>query len=249
MTATRGPRGSAAGLRGVEDETPSPGAASGHPAKEVWVSRCGDLYENKVTGERAVVLRGDEDGHGQPGLVHLTVQPHGAVVGEHIHPQFRERFLVISGRLGTRVDGVERTLVAGQEATAAAGSAHDWWNAGKEEAQVLVEFLPQSPRFGLMIGNMFGLANAGRTNAKGMPGLLQLAVIGREFQDVMRFTRPPRAVQTVMFGLLGPLGRLRGYRGSYPEYSHPQGHTAPDPAVLAIAGLAPPDDPHAGAEA
>jgi hypothetical protein len=37
-----------------------PGASS----KEVPVSRFGDLYEHKVTGERAVVLRGDEDGHG-----------------------------------------------------------------------------------------------------------------------------------------------------------------------------------------
>jgi uncharacterized cupin superfamily protein len=80
------------------------------------VSRCGDIYENRVTGERAVVLRGDQDGNGQSGLVHLTVQPRGVVVGEHVHPQFRERFQVISGRLGSRVDGVERTLEAGQEA-------------------------------------------------------------------------------------------------------------------------------------
>ena len=92
---------------------------------------------------------------------------------------------------------------------------------------------------------MFGLANAGKTNARGMPGLLQLALIGREFQDVMRFTRPPRAVQAVMFGLLGPLGRMRGYRGIYPEYSHPHGHTTPDPAVLAIVRLAPPGNPPA----
>ena len=209
------------------------------------MSRCGDIYQNKVTGERAVVLRGDEDGRGQPGLVHLTARPHGAVVGEHIHPQFKERFRVISGRLGTRVDGVERTLEAGQEATAAPGTAHDWWNTGEDEAQVLIEFTPLDPRFELMIGNMFGLANAGKTNAKGMPGLLQLALIGREFQDVMRFTKPPRAVQAVMFGLLGPLGRMRGYRGIYPEYSHPHGHTMPDPAVLAIARLAPPGDPPA----
>jgi hypothetical protein len=60
------------------------------------VSRCGDLYENKITGERAVVLRGDQDGHGQSALVHLTVRPHGAVVGEHIHPQFRG---AVSGHL------------------------------------------------------------------------------------------------------------------------------------------------------
>ena len=50
------------------------------------MSRYGDFYENKVTGERAVVLRGDEDGHGQSALVHLTAWPHGSVVGEHIHP-------------------------------------------------------------------------------------------------------------------------------------------------------------------
>ena len=100
-----------------------------------------------------------------------------------------------------------------------------------------------------MIGQLFGLASAGKTNAKGMPGLLRLALIGREFQDVIRFTRPPRAVQTMMFGLLRPVGRLRGYRGLYPEYSRPHGRTTPDSAVLAIAGLGPPDNPGPDSEA
>jgi hypothetical protein len=107
--------------------------------------------------------------------------------------------------------------VAGQEAVAAPGTAHDWWNAGEDEAQVLIELTPLDPRFELMIGNMFGLANAGKTNAKGMPGLLQLALIGREFQDVMRFTKPPRAVQTVMFGLLGPSAGCAAIAGSIPS--------------------------------
>lgn len=89
----------------------------------------------------------------------------------------------------------------------------------------------------------------GDEDGHGQSGLLQLALIGREFQDVMRFTKPPHAVQTVMFGLLGPIGRIRGYRGIYPEYSHPHGHTTPDPAVLAIAVLAPPDIPPADAGA
>lgn len=55
-------------------------------------------------------------------------------------------------------------------------------------------------------------------------------------------------VQRVMFGLLGPIGRMRGYRGIYPQYCHPHGRTTPDPAVLAIAGMAPPDYPHADGE-
>lgn len=228
----------------------SPLAVSAEPpGQEAPVSRCGDVYENKVTGERAVVLRGDEDSEGQSALVHLTVRPHGAVVGEHVHPQIRERFYVISGRLGTRLGGVQSTLSAGQEAAAPAGTAHDWWNAGEDDAQVLIEISPLDPRFELMIGTLFGLANAGKTNAKGMPGLLQLALTGREFQDVVRFTRPPRAVQTMMFGLLGPVGRMRGYRGLYPEYCRPHGRMVPDPAVLAIAGLAPADSPGPDAEA
>jgi hypothetical protein len=66
------------------------------------MTRLGDVYENRVTGELAVVLRGDEDGAGQPGVVHLTVRPHGAVVGEHVHPRMQERFRAISGQLGTR---------------------------------------------------------------------------------------------------------------------------------------------------
>lgn len=127
------------------------------------------MYENRVTGERAVVLRGDEDGAGESGLVHLTVKPGGAVVGEHVHPVIQERFRVIDGVLGTKVDGVERRLEPGVEVTVPAGMRHDWWNAGASEASVLVELSPPEPRFETLIATLFGLANAGRTNAKGMP--------------------------------------------------------------------------------
>jgi len=94
------------------------------------MSRLGDFYENRITGERVVVLRGDEDAApGESGFGHLTVAPHGAVAGEHVHPRISERFIVISGTLGVRLDGIERRLGAGEEATARPGVAHDWWNA------------------------------------------------------------------------------------------------------------------------
>jgi quercetin dioxygenase-like cupin family protein len=201
------------------------------------MSRYGDVYENRATGERAVVLRGDEDGAGQSAFVHLTVKPGGAVVGEHVHPRIRERFRVVAGTLGTRINGAEAVLIAGEEATVAAGVAHDWWNAGDDEASVLVELSPPDPRFEAMIATLFGLANAGRTNAKGRPNPFQLALIGREFADVIRFTRPPAAVQTVLFGVLGAIGRRRGYAGVYPEYLAPHGHVEPDADVVALAGL------------
>lgn len=203
------------------------------------MSRYGDVYENRVTGERAVVLRGDEDGGGQSVLVHLVVTPGGAVAGEHVHPRLEERFRVISGRLGARVAGAERTLTAGEEVTVPAGTAHDWWNAGDGDASVLVELSPPDPRFEAMIATLFGLANAGQTNAKGMPGPLQLALLAQEFRDVIRFTKPPAVVQKVLCGVLAGLGRMRGLRGIYREYLGAHGRIEPDPEVVRLAGVGP----------
>jgi hypothetical protein len=73
-------------------------------------------------------------------------------------------------------------------------------------------------RFEPMIRNAFGLAQDGKVSKRGMPNPLQLAVFAQEFADVIQFTRPPRIVQGILFGLLTPLARLLGYRGSYPEY-------------------------------
>jgi quercetin dioxygenase-like cupin family protein len=97
------------------------------------------------------------------------------------------------------------------------GVAHDWWNAGGEEAQVLFEISPAA-RFEAMILNAFGFARDGKTDAKGKPRLLQAALFAREFDDVIRFTKPPRPVQRLLFGALAPVARLLGYKGSYPEY-------------------------------
>jgi mannose-6-phosphate isomerase-like protein (cupin superfamily) len=101
----------------------------------VIVSRYGDFIENRITGERVVVLRGPDDAApSETGLAHLTIAPHGAVAGEHVHPAIDERFVVISGTLGARLDGVARELHVGEEATAKAGVRHDWWNAGEQPA-------------------------------------------------------------------------------------------------------------------
>jgi hypothetical protein len=65
---------------------------------------------------------------------------------------------------------------------------------------------------------MIGLAQDGKTDATGMPNLLQLAAIVMEFKDVIRFLSPPRLVQSLLFPLLSPVAGMRGYRGSYSEY-------------------------------
>ena len=177
----------------------------------------GDVIENPVIGERAVVRVGTAESSGELLVADLYVRPGGAVMGEHLHPGIEESFTVVRGRLGYRLDGREGVAVPKERLHVPSGTVHDWWNAGDEEAQVLVEISPAS-RFEEMIRNAFGLAQDGKTDAKGRPRLLQAALFAREFDDVIRLTKPPRLVQELLFGSLAPIARLLGYRGSYPEY-------------------------------
>ncbi|MDW6022258.1 cupin domain-containing protein [Mesorhizobium sp. BAC0120] len=209
------------------------------------MSRCGDVYENKITGEYAVVLRGTEDRGDGPAIAHLTARPGAAVVGEHFHPYLIEKFTALRGRLDARIAGKHLCLEPGQSATVEAGVVHDWWNSSRaEEAHVLVE-ITRAPgadhfdpgRFELLIGMLFGLANDGKVDKNGRPSPLQAAVIVREFADMVVFTHPPQAVQKVLLGILAPLGKLLGYKAIDPVYCRPHAHVTPDPEVLAAAGL------------
>jgi hypothetical protein len=42
--------------------------------------------------------------------------------------------------------------------TVPAGVSHDWWNAGDEDASVLVEIAPLNTRFLGMLATLLGLA-------------------------------------------------------------------------------------------
>jgi quercetin dioxygenase-like cupin family protein len=180
-------------------------------------TRAGDVSENPVTGERGVILVGLEESNGELLIVDLHVRPGGAVVGAHTHPAITETFTILAGRVGVQQGRDKRIATPGERLTIPPGVVHDWWNAGDDEARVLVEIQPAA-RFDAMARNLFGLAQDGKTNAKGMPNLLQIALIAREFDDTVRFTKPPRFVQRILFGALAPIASTLGYRGSYPAY-------------------------------
>ena len=191
------------------------------------MSKAGDIFENPISGERAVVRVGTEESGGELLVADLYVSPAGRVAAEHVHPVINEWFTVLDGRVGFRTNGQESIAEIGERLHMPPGTIHDWWNAGKEEAHVVFEVSPAA-RSEEAISITFGLARDGKTNAKGMPNLLQLALLSREFEDVLYFTKPPRAVQKVLFAVLTPLARLLGYKGSHPEYG-PSGFVEVNP--------------------
>ena len=190
------------------------------------------VFENPVTGERVVVLT-DARRHPEQVLVsHLFIRPGGRVAAAHVHPTVDERFLVLSGQVGFLIGDRKRTLGAGEGASVPARVVHDGWQVGDDEAEVLVEVVP-GVRFAEMVGSMFGLARDGKVNKKGLPDPLQLAVMGHEYGDVIRFTKPPPLVQKLTIPPMAALGRKRGRKPMYPEYLEAGPTAAPDPAALA----------------
>ncbi len=181
------------------------------------MSKAGDRFENPITGEYGYTRLGTEETGGKLLISDLRVRPGGAVLGAHLHPTIDERFTVVSGKIGYMLDGKRGVLGAGQSADLPKGISHDWWNAGDEEARVIVEIRPAA-RFEEMAITLFGLAAEGKTNKKGIPNPLQLAVISQEFVDVVQFMSPPPWLQKVLFGVLAPLGRALGYKASYPHH-------------------------------
>jgi quercetin dioxygenase-like cupin family protein len=179
----------------------------------------GDVLEHPVTREKIVFRKTARDTGGELCQADLYLQPGAFVAAEHIHPLQEERFEVISGMLHGRVAGKELTSGPGETVVVPRGTPHVWWNSGDDELHVLVEVRP-ALRIESWFETFFGLAQDGKVNPKtGLPNLFQLSMMMRAYRDVLVLARPPRLVQTLLFGLLASLGRLLGYKAEYP-YPH-----------------------------
>jgi quercetin dioxygenase-like cupin family protein len=184
------------------------------------MAKAGDELLNPVTGLRTVFRKTAQETSGELLQVDWIGGPGWTTGPDHVHPYQEERFEVLSGKLGLRVEGVERVLNEGEVIVAPGGSAHAAWNASSDdEVHVLVDFRPA-----LLTETAFetlaGLSRDGKTNKAGVPkNPLRLALVLRHFEDEIYFTRPPLAIQRVVFGVLASIGRLLGYRAEYP-YHH-----------------------------
>ena len=182
--------------------------------------RTGDTIENPVTGERITFLATSTDTDGDAVVIETVVQPHGFVAATHVHPSQSERFAVEAGQLGLKVGRKKMTLGPGGVAMVEAGTAHRFWNAGEEQVRFVCEVRP-ALQFESLLETMFALAADGKTNRKGMPNPLRLAVIARAYFDVVRLPFPPAVVQRAGLALGAPAGKLLGYRPTYARTVEP----------------------------
>jgi mannose-6-phosphate isomerase-like protein (cupin superfamily) len=174
----------------------------------------GDTIENPVTGERIVFNKTSRETGGEAVEIEVYVRPGGVVAAAHVHPFQSERFEVVSGRLGMKLG--QRKLEADPNDTVVVepGTPHKFWNAGDEELHFVAVVTP-ALQFERLLETMFGLAVDGKTNRKGMPNPLRLAVIAQAHFDDVRLPFPLAWMQRAGLALGAPLGRLAGYEPTY----------------------------------
>jgi quercetin dioxygenase-like cupin family protein len=175
--------------------------------------RPGDRLENPITGEVLVFHRTSAETDGESVLVETIVRPRGFVAAAHVHPYQTERFEVLEGLLGLRVGDQEIVAKPGDVAVVPPGTTHRFWNAGEHPARFLCEVRP-ALQFESLIETMFTLAADGRTNRKGLPNPLRLAVIARAHFDTVRLPFPPAVLQRAALAVGAPLGRALGYQAT-----------------------------------
>jgi quercetin dioxygenase-like cupin family protein len=176
--------------------------------------RSGDTLHNPVTGETLRFVKSAADTDGEYVLLEVVVEPRGAVAAAHVHPYQTETFQILEGMVGFKAGGETIIAEAGETVRVDPGTPHKFWNAGETDARFRTEVRP-ALEFESLIETMFALANDGKTNRKGLPNPLRLAVIARAHFDVVRLPFPPAWVQKVGLAMGAPLGRMLGFRPTY----------------------------------
>ena len=176
--------------------------------------RSGDTLHNPVTGETLHFVKSASDTGGEYVLVDTQVEPGGFVAAAHAHPYQTEVFEVLEGTVGFMAGGKEVIACPGDTVVVEPGTAHKFWNAGDTTARFRCEVRP-ALQFEQLIETMFALATDGKTNRKGMPNPLRLAVIAKHHFDDVRLPFPPVWMQKLGLAMGAPLGRALGFRATY----------------------------------
>jgi mannose-6-phosphate isomerase-like protein (cupin superfamily) len=198
--------------------------------------RAGDAVWNPLTGEKALLVESPEENGGARIVSDFGVESGGFVPGgEHVHDHCAEHFEVRQGQITFVVDGEERTLGPGDEATVQPGSWHRWWNAGEDEVLIRTRVEP-ALQLGEAILVIWGLCADGHTNSEGRPSPLLGALLLTRYRREIRYRQPPDIAQRVLFPPLAALARRRGLEATIERYldvaSHPSaaaglGHLPP----------------------
>lgn len=162
-------------------------------------------------------LQTKQDTNGELLEMEATYQPHSAEPVMHYHPYQEEEFAIIEGQLTVVLQGIKKVFQAGETLYVARGAAHAMWNNSDHKTVVNWKVRPAMNTEHLL-ETTAGLAIDGKVNKKGVPGILQVALIAKKFSNVFRLAKPAFVVQAVLFRLLSLVAIVAGFRPNHDKY-------------------------------
>lgn len=178
-------------------------------------------------GDHTVEVLGCPEQTGDRYRLRIVADPGGGPgvgSGAHVHPHLTETFTCLSGVMLARHGDRTEALPVGQRLEVPPGQVHGFVNAGDAELVVEAEvvFDPAGPRRSADLmdfaASYAGLVRDGRVRARtGQPSLLQMAVLYDRYSEAVAETGPAGLILRA----LAPVGRRRGYRADFPEYTDP----------------------------
>ena len=202
----------------------------------------GQVLVNPVSGECFTFRATASDTDGELLAFDLELTPDGAVPGPHVHPHQEERFEIVAGKMSFLKGARSVTARAGDTVAVPPGTIHRFKNVGGTKAHVRVEVRP-ALNMEVLLETAVALARKGRTNGRGMPHPLDLALFMRAFEAEVKVPFIPVGVATAVMAPLAWVARRRGLDRSYvptatapgarTDSSRPPGryaHSAPRPA-------------------
>ncbi len=143
--------------------------------------------------------------------VEATYAPGAAPPPKHFHPSQEEHFEVLAGSVKALVGDEERSLGPGDTLDIPRGVPHQMWNPSAEPARVAWQTRPRG-RTEQWFTALDTLQRQGRVAKNGLPGPLAFGAMLTEYRDVIRLATGPKPLVAGILGVLGAMGRAKGYR-------------------------------------
>ncbi len=152
------------------------------PSASIASSAERKVYENPLTGEKAVFLKTSAETGGAYTLVEIQLAAGGGVP-LHAHRTYTETFIPVEGELEVQLGKEHKRLKPGQTCTVPRKVLHCFRNPSAGPVRFRVKLEPGNEGFEHSVKIAYGLAKDRLTNRENMPGKLSHAAVLLGFFD------------------------------------------------------------------
>ena len=166
-----------------------------------------EVLHNAHSGDQLIITQTCKQTKGKYLEVEAIYQPAKEFAPQHFHPAQEEQFTVLSGKLMTKINGIQREYQAGESFIIPARIPHAMYNASSQEVHFRWKIYPA-----LRTEEFFRRTYQTFNNVKsknGKPSIVDMLLLLQDFHKEFIITKIPVFLQAFLFKFILPLLRKR----------------------------------------